>query len=75
MLAKDLAKHDLRLKDCFFYFNWPVEISEDGLDRDRGRLLEKMVMGVGYEGVERGKFARRQEWNGYTPDQETYVWG
>ncbi len=34
-------------------------------DLDRGRLLEKMVMGPAYEGELRGKGVRRAEWNGY----------
>jgi hypothetical protein len=65
MLVKDLAGSGVRLKDFFLHFTWPVEPSEDGLDKDRGRILEKRVIGSGYEGAERGKFERRQEWNGY----------
>ena len=64
-LLQDLAGSGVRLKDFFLHFTWPVEPSEDGLDKDRGRILEKRVIGSGYEGAERGKFERRQEWNVY----------
>lgn len=33
--------------------------------RDKGSVLEKMVMRPLYEGEERGKYKRRKEWNGY----------
>jgi hypothetical protein len=38
-------------------------------DVDRGRRLEKAVMGKLYEGVQRGKGERRKEWNGWRRDQ------
>jgi hypothetical protein len=86
MLAKDLIKHEIKLKDLFWHFTWPRigkwhGEGEMGLGpiqegeqwrRDKGRLLERMVMGPLYGGEERGKHGRRVEWNGYRDHQPPY---
>jgi hypothetical protein len=69
ILAKNFARSEVKLRDLFFHFMWPVEEDEDGADSDRGKVLEKLVMGQGYEGIARGKEARRKEWNGYRTDE------
>lgn len=70
MLAEGLANIDWKMKDVFFHFAWPVKETDDGLTRDRGVLLEKLVMGEGYDSTQRGKYARRDFWNGYDDDEE-----
>jgi hypothetical protein len=45
------------LRNLTWEMSWSV--------RDKGSVLEKMVMGPLYEGEERGKYKRRKEWNGY----------
>jgi len=69
MLATDLAAKRVKLRDFFVHFVWPVEGSEDGAKADRGKELEKLVMGKDYDGVARGKEARRKEWNGYITEE------
>jgi len=69
MLAKDLAGSGVKLRDFFVQFVWPVEESEDVVEADRGKELEKLVMGRDYNGVARGKEARRKGWNGYRTDE------
>ncbi|KAH6694872.1 hypothetical protein BKA61DRAFT_623996 [Leptodontidium sp. MPI-SDFR-AT-0119] len=79
MVAEDLVNRDLRFKDLFWHFVWPKVGTWRGEGemgygwaeatvekrRDKGAVLEKMVMGSGYEGEERGKYKRRKAWNGY----------
>lgn len=69
ILAKDLAGSGVKLRDFFVQFVWPVEESEDGAEADRGKELEKLVMGRDYDGVVRGEEAGRKEWNGYRTDE------
>jgi hypothetical protein len=69
MLATDLVANRVKLRDFFVHFVWPVEGSEDGVKADRGKELEKLVMGKDYDGVARGKEARRKEWNGYRTEE------
>ncbi|KAM3081307.1 hypothetical protein ACMFMG_004774 [Clarireedia jacksonii] len=73
MVAEDLVKWGVRFKDLFWHFVWPkVELwqGEEEMGhsraaavvkkRDRGTVLEKMVMGSGYDGEEREKYERRK---------------
>jgi hypothetical protein len=63
-LADSLLKQT-RVKKLFFHFRWPFEEHKEGIPRDRGMLLEKMVMGESYDGIKQGKNERRHWWNGY----------
>ncbi|KAH7306067.1 hypothetical protein BKA65DRAFT_559914 [Rhexocercosporidium sp. MPI-PUGE-AT-0058] len=79
MIAKDLARYGVRFKDLFFHFVWPkvgpwkgegefgYGWAEPAVEkkRDKGAVLEKLVMGSNYEGEVRGKYKRRKAWNGY----------
>jgi hypothetical protein len=72
-IGKGLANSligNLQLKNLFFHFMWPFENHKEGIPVDRGRVLEKMVMGENYDSTERGKDERRHRWNGYQCDQE-----
>lgn len=83
LVAEDLVKSGVRFKDLFWHFVWPKvgpsrgegemgygwEVDAVEKMRDRGRVLEQIVMGSGYEGEERGKYERRKAWNGYRDDQ------
>jgi hypothetical protein len=85
MIADDFVERGIRFRDLLWHFKWPKigewqGEGEAGLgrdeyweeterSRDRGALLEKMVMGPNYEGEERGKFERRAQWNGYRDSQ------
>jgi hypothetical protein len=78
-LAQDLAKHEVKPKDLFWNFTWPriggwQREGEMGLGnaregegkaRDKGSVLETMVVGPLNEGEERRKYERKKEWNGY----------
>lgn len=79
MIADDLVRREVRFRDLFWHLVWPEvgsrqQEEEKGLggveheaekSRDRGVVLEKMVMGSEYKGLEKGKYERRKEWNGY----------
>ncbi|TAQ86712.1 hypothetical protein B7494_g4966 [Chlorociboria aeruginascens] len=72
-LADSLVGH-VQLKDLFVHFMWPYEDDKEEIPRDRGMVLEKMVMGENYESTNRGKNERRQRWNGVTSEtSEIYM--
>jgi hypothetical protein len=82
MIISDLLAREVRFKDLFWHFVWPelgermkgngcVELEEK--KRDRGALLEQMVMGSEYKGEERGKYERRKEWNGYREEHPPWL--
>ena len=83
MIANDLLEREVRFRNLFWHFMWP-EVGKGKVAsgcgereeswRDRGAVLEKMVMGSAYEGEERGKYERRQEWNGYWEEEGTPHW-
>jgi hypothetical protein len=58
----------IQLKSLYFHFMWPFEDHEEGIPRDRGMVLEKMVMGENYDSTSREKNGRRHRWNGYQCD-------
>ncbi|KAE9379642.1 hypothetical protein N431DRAFT_326718 [Stipitochalara longipes BDJ] len=68
-LVDSLVGH-AQLKNLFFHFMWPFEDCEEDIPRDRGMVLEKMVMGENYESNTRGKTERRHRWNGYQCDKD-----
>lgn len=44
----------VHLKNWFFHFLWPFQDHEEVIPRNRGVVLEKMVMGEDHESTDRG---------------------
>lgn len=61
----DSLSRNNHLRNLFIHFVWPFEKHKDGMPRDRGAVLEKRVLGEGFDGRARGKFDRRCRWNKY----------
>ena len=78
-LGRDMGECGLVFKDLFWWFEG-VKLQPDGeggwgkVEEDRGRKLEKLIMGTVYEGEKRGKGDRRVVWNGWREDQRLGNW-
>ncbi|KAH8598457.1 hypothetical protein B0O99DRAFT_738715 [Bisporella sp. PMI_857] len=58
-LVKSLAENN-RLENLFIHFLWPFEEHKDGIPKDRGAILEKIVLKEEYDSSARGKYDRTQ---------------
>ena len=50
------------LRNLFIHISWPVEATKEHIRNAQEHILERRVMGVGYDSNLQGKFAPRRPW-------------
>ncbi len=64
LIVKTMAKHN-GWKNVYVHLNWSSNHPDESVRENGEAMLERQVMGDGYDSVSHGKFDRWHRWNGH----------